>query len=184
MNVGRTLGMCWIVAALCLGAGTLLAQDNSNSNSNGGGWQGRRGGGGGFDPAQFQQRMMDNVRDRLAFTNDTDWAAVQPLVQKVFDARRDVGFAGMGMMRRAGRGGGDNAQGGRRDAFGQQGPEAEALQKAIDDNAPAAQVKAMLEKYRAARKDKEAKLAQAQEDLRKVLTARQEAQATLLGLLN
>jgi hypothetical protein len=159
-----------------------LAQDGSNSNANGDGGQGRRGGGGNFDPAQFQQRMMDNVRDRLAFTNDTDWAAVQPLVQKVFDARREVGFPGMGMMRR---GGGDNAQGGRRGAFfGAPSPEAEALQKAIDDNAPAAQVKAMLDKYRAARKDKEAKLAQAQENLRKVLTARQEAQAALLGLLN
>jgi Spy/CpxP family protein refolding chaperone len=183
MKVGTILGVCGIAAAICLGAGTALAQDNSNSNSTAGGGQGRRGGGGNFDPAQFQQRMMDNVRDRLAFTNDTDWAAVQPLVQKVFDARRDVGFPGMGMMRRGG-GGGDNAQGGRRGFFGAPSPEAEALQKAIDDNAPAAQVKAMLEKYRAARKDKEAKLAQAQEDLRKVLTARQEAQAALLGLLN
>jgi hypothetical protein len=183
MKLGKILGICGIAAALCLSAGTLLAQDGSNSNSNGGGGQGRRGGGN-FDPAQFQQRMMDNVRDRLAFTNDTDWAAVQPLVQKVFDARRDVGFPGAGLMRRGG-GGGDNAQGGRRGGFfGPPSPEAEALQKAIDDNAPAAQVKAMLEKYRAAQKDKQAKLTQAQEDLRKVLTSRQEAQATLLGLLN
>ncbi|MGO9246350.1 MAG: hypothetical protein ACLPT4_01115 [Verrucomicrobiia bacterium] len=184
MKLGKILGVCGIAAALCLSAGTLLAQSNSNSNSNGGGGQGRRGGGGNFDPAQRQQWMMDNVRDRLAFTNDTDWAAVQPLIQKVFDARRDVGFPGMNMMRRGG-GGGDNAQGGRRGGFfAAPSPEAEALQKAIDDNAPAAQVKAMLEKYRAARKDKEAKLAQAQENLRKVLTARQEAQAALLGLLN
>ena len=182
MKVGKILGICGIGAALCLTAGTLLAQTGSNSNATAGGGQGRRGGGN-FDPAQFQQRMMDNVRDRLAFTNDTDWAAVQPLVQKVLDARRDVGFPGMGMMRRGGGGGGDNAQGGRRGFFAP-GPEAEALQKAIDDNAPAAQVKALLEKYRAARKDKEAKLAQTQEDLRKVLTSRQEAQAALLGLLN
>jgi hypothetical protein len=183
MKLGTILGICGITAAVCLGAGTLLAQDNSNSNTNGSGGQGRRGGGANFDPAQFQQRMMDNVRDRLAFTNDTDWAAVQPLIQKVFDARRDVGFPGVNMMRRGG-GGGDNAQGGRRGFFAAPSPEAEALQKAIDDNAPAAQVKAMLEKYRVARKDKEAKLAQAQENLRKVLTARQEAQAALLGLLN
>jgi len=183
MKVEKILGICGIAAAVCLSADTLLAQGNTNSNANGGGGQGRRGGGN-FDPAQFQQRMMDDFRDRLAFTNDTDWAAVQPLIQKVFDARRDVGMPGMGMMRRGG-GGGDNAPGGRRGGFfGGPSPEAEALQKAIDDNAPAAQVKALLEKYRAARKDKEAKLAQAQEDLRKVLTARQEAQAALLGLLN
>jgi len=180
MKVGKILGICGIATALCMSAGSLSAQSNSNSNSTGGGGQGRRGGGN-FDPAQFQQRMLENVRDRLAFTNDTDWAAVQPLVQKVLDARRDVGFPGMGMLRRGG--GGDNAQGGRRGPFAPS-PEAEALQKAIDDNAPTAQVKALLEKYRAARKDKEAKLAQTQEDLRKVLSSRQEAQAALLGLLN
>lgn len=185
MKVVRILGVCGMAVTFCLSAGSLLAQENSNSNSNGGGWQGRRGGGGNFDPAQFQQRMMDNVRDQLAFTNDTDWAAVQPLVQKVFDARREVGFAGLGTMRRAARGGSDNAQGGRRGGFfGSPSPEAEALQKAVDDNAPAAQVKALLEKYRTAHKDKEAKLAQAQDDLRKVLTTRQEAQATLMGILN
>lgn len=181
MKVGKILGICGIATALCLSAGSVSAQNNSNSNSTGGGGQGRRGGGN-FDPAQFQQRMLDNARERLAFTNDTDWAAVQPLVQKVLDARRDVGFPGMGMMRRGGSGG-DNAQGGRRGFFAPS-PEAEALQKAIDDNAPTAQVKALLEKYRASRKDKEAKFVQAQEDLRKVLTSRQEAQAALLGLLN
>jgi hypothetical protein len=132
----------------------------------------------------MQQRMLENVRDRLAFTNDTDWAAVHPLVQKVLDARRDVGMPGMGMMRRSSSSGANNGPGGRRGFFGAPSPEAEALQKAIDDNAPTAQVKSLLEKYRAARKDKEAKLAQAQEDLRKVLTSRQEAQAALLGLLN
>ncbi len=62
-------------------------------------------------------------------------------------------------------------------------PEAEALQKAIDDNAPAAQIKDLLAKYQASQKDKQAKLATAQDDLRAVLTTKQEAQATLLGLL-
>jgi hypothetical protein len=39
-------------------------------------------------------------------------------------------------------------------------------------------------KMREARKAKEAKLATAQDNLRQVLTARQEAQAMLAGLLN
>jgi hypothetical protein len=181
----KLFGIWGIAAVVCLCAGTIFAQGTNNSNPNSGGGQGRRGGGVNFDPAQFQQRMMDNVRDQLAFTNDTDWAAVQPLVQKVFDARRDVGFPGAGaMMRRRNGGNGDNAQGGRRGFFGAPSPEAEALQKAIDDNVPPAQVKSLLEKYREARKAKEAKLTQAQEDLRKVLTSRQEAEAALLGLLN
>jgi len=173
----------WGVAAgLCLGAGTLRAQETT------GGGQGRQGRGN-FDPAQFQQRMMDNVKERLAFTNDTEWAVVQPLVQKVMDARRAamVGMSGFGG-RRSGNGG-DTAtrnsdQSNRRGAFNQPSPEAEALQKAIDSNAPTEQIKAALEKQRAAHKDKEAKLVEAQENLRKVLTIRQEAQAALLGLVN
>ncbi|MGH9594538.1 MAG: hypothetical protein ACRD5L_15715, partial [Bryobacteraceae bacterium] len=172
MKANQVLVICGVAAALCLGAGTILAQDNGTTN---GGGQGRRGNGGGgfgggnFDQAAFQQRMMDNIRERLAFTNDTDWAAVQPLIQKEFDARRDVGFGGRGIgMGR--RGGNNNAQGGRGGFFGQTSPEADALQKSLDDNAPTAQVKAALDKYRASRTAKEAKLAQTQEDLRKVLT--------------
>jgi hypothetical protein len=57
------------------------------------------------------------------------------------------------------------------------------LQKAIDDNAPTAQVNAALAKYRASQKDKQAKFEKAQADLVKVLTKKQEAQATLLGLV-
>ena len=170
------LMMLAVAGVLCLSAGSLLAQDNNNGGNNGGGGGGRNRGN--FDPAQFQQRMMDNTRDRLGFTNDTEWAAVQPLVQKVFDARMAVGFGGMGRMRNRG-GDGEN----RRPAFGPPNPEADALQAAIDANAPAAQIKSLLEKYRVAQKAKEAKLKEAQETLRKVLTAKQEAQATLLGLV-
>ena len=80
---------------------------------------------------------------------------------------------------------GDQASGNsNRRNFGQQpSPESEALQNAIDANAPAAQIKDALAKYEASQKAKQAKLVQAQEDLRKVLTVKQEAQATLLGLL-
>jgi len=176
------LAVCGIAAALFLGAGNVSAQ-NDNGGSGGGGGRGN------FDPAQMQQRMMDNIKDQLNFTNDTEWSAVQPLFQKVMDARRDVGFGG-GMGRLFGRGnrGGDNANannngGGRRGFGGTPSPEAEALQKALDDNAPAAQIKDLLAKYEASQKAKQAKLTQAQADLRKVLSVKREAQATLLGLL-
>ena len=78
------------------------------------------------------------------------------------------------------RGGGG---GGRGFFGGTPSPEAEALQKAVDDNAPASQIKDLLAKYEASQKDKQAKLAAAQENLRAVLTTKQEAQATLFGLL-
>src|SRR3569833_3005658 len=97
----KMLALLAVAAALCVSADCALAQNNG-----GGGGGGRRGGGGGnFDPAQFQQQMMDRTKDRLGITNDTDWSAIQPLVQKVMDARREQ-FAG-------GRGGFGGGRGGR-----------------------------------------------------------------------
>jgi len=150
---------------------------------------------GNFDPAEMRQRMMDNYRERLEIKGDDEWKAIQPLIVKVTDARRDIGFGGgFGFGRggrRAGGGGGNadaqangNNQGGRRGfAGGEPSPEAEELQKAIDSNASKEELKAKLTKFREARKDKEAKLAKAQEDLKKVLSVKQEATAVLMGLL-
>jgi hypothetical protein len=177
MKVNQLLTICGIAAALFLGTSNVSAQ-----NDNGGP-------GGGFrnmDAAQRQQFFMDNIKEQLGFTNDTEWNAVQPMVQKVMDARRDVGFGGgMGrMFRNRNRNNGDQAGGNNRPNFGPQpSQEAEALQKAVDDNAPTAQIKAALAKYQASQKAKQAKLVTAQENLRKVLNTKQEAQATLLGLL-
>src|SRR5208282_1749967 len=78
-----------VAAALWLCGGSLLAQDN-----NGGGPGGP---GGNFDPAKFEERMLERVRQNLAVTNDEEWTAVQPLVQKVMQARREAGGMGMGM---------------------------------------------------------------------------------------
>ena len=58
-----------------------------------------------------------------------------------------------------------------------------ALQKAVDDKAPAAEIKAKLKIVQDEAKENQAKLVAAQEDLRSVLTPRQEAIATLRGLL-
>jgi hypothetical protein len=182
MKLNRMITLCAMAATLALGTGSLLAQDNGNGGGQGGG--NRRGN---FDPAQMQQRIMDNVRDELNFTNDTDWNAVQPLVQKVLDARRDVGFGNMGRLFGRNRGGqGGQGGGNRRGGMfgGQTSPEQDALQKAIDEDAPSAQIKDLLTKYQASQKAKQAKLEQAQADLRAVLSSKQEAQATLLGLLN
>jgi hypothetical protein len=191
MKLNRIITLCAMAATLAISASSLLAQDNGNNNgdNNGGGQRRNRQGGGpggNFDPAQMQQRMLDRAQEQLGFTNDTEWDAVKPLVQKVMDARRDVGFGGMGRMfggrNRGGQGGpGGGAAGG---MFGQTGPEQEALQKALDDNAPSAQIKDLLAKYKAAQKAKQAKLEAAQADLKKVLTTKQEAEAYLLGLVN
>jgi Spy/CpxP family protein refolding chaperone len=191
MKLNRIITLCAVAAALAFSAGSSFAQDNPpGDNAGGAGGAQRRNGGGGpgggrnFDPAAMQQRMMDNIRDQLNFTNDTDWSAVQPLVQKVMDARRDVG--GQGLRGLFGRNrGGQGGQGGgpRGGMFGQPSPEQEALQKALDDNAPVGQVKDLLAKYKASQEARQAKLEAAQDALKAVLTPRQEAQACLLGLV-
>jgi hypothetical protein len=189
MKLNRILTLCAIATTLTMSVGSLLAQDNNNNDGNNGG-QNRRnrngGPGGNWDPAQMQQRMVDGIRDRLDFTNDTEWAAVEPLVTKVVTARMESMAGGMrGMMGGRNRGGGQGGPGGGRGGmFGPASPEAEALQKAVDDDAPAAQIKDLLAKYKAAQKAKQAKLEAAQADLKAVLTTKQEAQAALMGLVN
>ena len=178
MKSNRIITLCAMAATLAIGSTSLMAQDNGG----GGGGNFRRGN---FDPAQMQQRMLERYQEELGFTNDTEWDAVKPLVQKVMDARRDA-MSGMGRGMFGGprnRGGDQGNRPPRGGMFGQPSPEAEALQKAIDDNAPASQIKDLLAKYKDSQKAKQAKLEAAQADLKAVLTTKQEAQATLMGLL-
>jgi len=184
--------MAAAAAMMCMGAGSLLAQNDNNGGPGGpcGGGGGRGGRGGNFDPTQFRQQMIDRTKEMLEVKDDAEWKELQPRVEKVMDARRDAS-AGMvrgmmrGMRRRGGdQGGGNDTGGGNRPSmFGQSSPEADALQKAIDSKASKAEIKAALTKYLASRKTKEAELQQAQDKLRELLTPRQEAIATLNGLL-
>jgi hypothetical protein len=152
-----------------------------------------------FNREEARQRMMDGYRTSLEVKSEEDWKKIEPLITKVLDARRaggGFGFGGGGFGGGGGRrggGGGDNADQGNRNrgggggGGGQQSPEREALQKAIDDKAPAEEVQAKLAKYREARKAKDAAnakaLEEAQENLHKALSPRQEAGAVLAGLL-
>jgi hypothetical protein len=67
--------------------------------------------------------------------------------------------------------------------FGEPSAAVTALQKAVEDKAPTAEIKTKLKVVQDEAKTKEAALVAAQEDLRAVLTPRQEAIATLRGLL-
>ncbi len=145
------------------------------------------GGPGGFDPEQMRARMMERYRDALEIKNDDEWKVIQPLIQKVSDARRAMGggFGGFGGPGRGGRRGpgGDTGGDRRGGMFGEPNPEAEALQKSIEAKASAEELKAKLAKYRESQKAKQAALTAAQEELRKVLTLRQEASSVMMGLL-
>jgi len=166
------LGSC--VAALSLGSGNQLMA------------QGRP------DPAQMKQMRMDDLRGKMEIKDDAEWTAIEPKVSKVMDAQRDLlgmrmgGMFGGGRRRRSGQdtNGGDAQRQQRRSSFfGDPSPAVEALQKALDDKAPTAEIKTKLAAVRAEAKEKEAKLEQAEEDLRSVLSSRQEAVAVVNGLL-
>jgi hypothetical protein len=184
----------WLVAAsiaVVMSLGVFqIAAPPSDSGKQGGSSSGRVGGRGqrgNYDPAQMQQRILERYKDILEITNDDEWKAIEPRVQKIMDARRES-FSGRTMFFGRGPRGGDNTQGDqsqqrRSSFFGAPSPTAEALQRAIDSKASKAELKAALEKYQAYRKEKQAELEKAQADLREVLTPRQEAIATLNGLL-
>src|SRR6267142_844518 len=101
MKMNQMFVMAGIVT-LC-STSCLLAQDNPPS-------QGRPGRGGPPTDAQrqeFQQRRMDQLKDQLEVKDDTEWKAIQPLIQKVTDSQR-AAFADMAR----GRFGGGRTRGG------------------------------------------------------------------------
>jgi hypothetical protein len=189
-RLSQLLAAAGFASALLLSAGNLIAQNNPTPPADGGqDRQGGRGGrGGGFDPAQMQQRMMENVREQMAVKDDAEWKILEERIQKVADTQREIGF-GSGLRRLFRRPGGDtqnNDQGGnrRRGMFGgEPSAEEQALDKAIDSKASKEEIKSAMTKYRAAKKEKEAKLAAAQEELKKVLSVQQEAVALAMGLV-
>lgn len=181
MKTNRWLGVTILAAVLAVGAMTSLGQDRGRDNRD-------RPDRGRFDPAQMRERMMGYYREQLEVKDDAEWNVIQPLIQKVMDARMATmtgrGFGGFG--RGGGPGGGPGDRGGEdraRGLFGQPSPEVEALQKAVEGKASNSELKSALSRYQESRKAKEEELQKAQAELRKVLSVRQEALATLRGLL-
>ncbi len=150
---------------------------------------GDRGPRGEFNPQEMQARMLNMLLERLEITDDEEWKVISERVAKVSEARRNSGgMGGMGgpggmMGARGGPpgGGGDRGSGPGRGGSGN--PEMSALQFAIRDKLPEAEIKSRLERVRESRRDNEAKVAKAQEELRAVLSVRQEAIAVMFGLL-
>jgi hypothetical protein len=134
--------------------------------------QGRRGN---FDPEEMRARISQRLREQLEVTDDAEWQLIMERITKVTELRR--GVAGGGLMFARGGNGGDRQGGGAGNA------EQSALQQAVKDKLPDAEIKARIVRLRESRKQNEAKLAQAQEELRAVLSVRQEAIAVLYGML-
>ncbi len=145
-----------------------------------------------MDPEQIQnaiqQRVNLSLREQLRVTNDTEWTLIEQRIAAVSKARAAVAAYGGGMMgmggMRGGFGGGFGGGGRFAGLASLTSPEQKALQQAIDADAPAPQIHELLANFLAAGKQKHDALAKAQDDLREVLTTRQEAICLLGGLLN
>jgi hypothetical protein len=130
-----------------------------------------------MDPAQWRQRFMDRIKESLEVSNE-EWMAIEPLVTAVSEKQRQAGMGRMGGMF-----GGDRRRGGDNQP---QGPtEVQDLRDALEKkDTPAADLQAKLKALRDMRQKQETELKAAREELRKVLTARQEAQLVLFGMLD
>ena len=185
-----TVGIVGCALALVI-AGLSIAQPPQ-----GGGQRGKRQ----FDPArmaEMRQRMMDRMREQLGADADA-WKVMEPRLTKVMDlnAQAQGGMGGRGGMlgmfgrMRGPRGGDDGGPGGGRPA---QDPSTmtpvekatEALRTTLDNqSASPEEIAAKLKDLRAAREKARQELATAQEELRKILTPRQEALLVLMAQLN
>lgn len=196
-----SLGALSVATTLFLNASAAQAQERP----------GGPGGPGGFNPEQMRERMLERLRESFDVKDDAEWKLISERIAKVMDTRRAAGGMGGGPGLGGGPGGpggqrgfgggrppgGDDAGGpnGGRPPQGERGqggpggfnrqadPEAEALQKSLEAKAPTEEIKAKLAKLRDARRAKEALLDKAQEELRQILSGRQEAVAVAAGLL-
>ena len=194
---------------LCTSAGRLLAQAGAPGGFGGGGFnfdpaQMQQ------MVQDVIKQMSDAQRQQLEVTNDEEWTVIAAQIQKVTDARAQLtaatgmgGLGGLAGLFGAGRRGG--AGGGAFGGFGgppggampdipgmgsipgmpsaQPVPEADALQRAVDENAGNDALKASVARLVEVRKQRQAALDKAQGDLRKLLSVRQEAIAYIMGLL-
>ena len=168
------------------GGGQPGGGQQNNGGGGGGGGGGRRNGGGfggqgggNFNPQQFQQQRLDRIKQDLGAT-DEEFAALQPKIEAVMTAQRNsgMGFGGRGGGGRGGQGGpGGGGPGG---AGGQPQSEVQKAAQALRDvlqnkDATPGDIKSKLDGLREARTKSHDDLVKAQNDLKGVLTQRQEA---------
>jgi len=131
--------------------------------------------------ADARQRMNDRLKAALKVADD-EWPVIEPLLERVETAQRAtmLGRISSSSLTRHTHGIGDTGASNRSSGS----PEADALRMALEsDGTSTDEIKARLQALRDAHNRANANLAQAREDLKKVLTVRQEATLVEMGLL-
>ncbi len=173
-------------------------QGQQRQRGQGEGQQGQRGQRGqGDQRSETRQSETERMQERLGAT-DQEWKVLGPRVMKVSELSRQL---------RGGGGGGGRQRGGAQGGRGRQGGDSQnaqtttrqstparaqsAVEKAQqqlrtlleNQSATAAQIRQQITTLRAARTQVRQQLAAAQMELVKIVTARQEAQLIMMGLL-
>lgn len=164
-----------LLFALALSLATALsavAQDPNAPAPGAGG--GRRN----FNPEEFRKRMEETLKTALKAT-DEEWTVLQPMIEKVSNARR-AADSGRGF-----RPPGGGAPGGGTTSDRPGAAEQAALRETLqNENASKEEIQAKLGAVRAQKKQAQADLEAAREDLKKVVTLRQEAVLVGFGILD
>lgn len=197
-------------SALCIL--TILLISSSFSAAGGAGGRGARGGAQrqgaarqDRNPEQMRARMQEmmdqRMKQQLGITTDEEWNNLKPQLQKVQDLNRQVSVTGtMGILGRRGFGAAaGRGPGGARGPAGTQAERTGTAQRELNAVEKAAgqlqdilagespdtdDINAKLTAYRTARDKVKQDLAKAQEELKKIVTLKQEASLVLMGLLN
>ena len=137
-------------------------------------------------------RMMDRYRAKLEVKDDAEWKILQERIEKVLRAHRELEAAvfaanyknNHSSSKSSGKGTTNTGHGNPSEpSNAEAGADVRALKKLVDTKASPQDIKARLARVREMLRDKQEKLTAAQEELRGVLSARQEAIAVLNGLL-
>ena len=148
---------------------------------------------GNFNPEEMRARMAERMRELLEVKNEDEWKLIAARLEKVREARDKVrAFSGdfRLMFSQGGDQGGNRGPGGPGGVRGPGGfgggapnPDVEAFSKAVQNKAPTAELKQRMARVRDARKAAEADYDKVSEELRQLLTVRQEAVLVAIGTL-
>lgn len=161
-RLGR--GPIWLVLALFFLV-PLAARDAAAQSGFGGN---RAGKAGSRESGKGMAKVMERLRAKLEVSNEQEWAIIQQRLERVFRAQREVQNGVFTKKPGA-------AAAGESDAV--------RLRRQLEAKAPSREIRASVSRVRELLKQKQGELETAQEDLRSVLTPRQEAIALLNGWL-
>lgn len=167
----------FVLVSLCTVG--VFAQTPQQPPSRDRGDRGDRGDRRGFNPEEMRNRMFANLREQFEITSDEEWNIIVERITKVMELRR----SSMGGSFRGGMPGGGGPDPRSRGSSASGNPEMDGLRSAVQAKATDAELKARLTRLRELRKETEQRVEKAQEELRAVLTVRQEAILVMFGLL-